>query len=299
VDSTRAPELLRASDSARDDLGAALIVEAKQPTRRRRLIYGGAVALAAIAAAAVFTLSGGSTPSAPGAARHVPATTAFPPPTTTVAPTPTPLGAAEVWGPDAASTLLASYVQIHDGFVYVYGDGRVIWHNDAPWGSREPTAYERRLSPRGLGLVWSGVLVANDFNEGRPVPVDAWIDPPNMPYAPWTPAEFAGCLYQESLDPGGYPSDATHRLGDLPASARALLHTQRTYPHALSHYTGRATSGECFVLTPEEARTAAPTLSPQNLYTPVELIPASADAGAIRLWVLPVLPHGETFMWGG
>jgi hypothetical protein len=278
VDAAAAPQLLRAGDSAGEGPGVGLIIEAKQRARRRRWIYGGAALVVAIAAVGAFSLPGSRTPPPP---RAVP---------------PTPLGAPEVWGPDAGSTLLASYAQIHDGFAYVYGDGRVIWRSDALWSPDEPIAYERRLSPRGLGLVWSGVLLAHDFKEGNPGPADVWTDPPDTPHTPWTPSEYAGCLYRESLDRNGFPSDATHRLGDLPATARALLHTRRTFPNA---NTGRATPGECFVLTRQEARAAAPRLSPQNLYTTVELIPGSAGEGAIRLWVLPVMPHGETFMWGG
>jgi hypothetical protein len=254
--------------------------------------------LVAIAAAAAFTVPG--SPSSPHrAARDVPSPS----------PRPIPLGAPEVQGPDAGSTLLTSYAGFHDGFVYIYADGRVIYHSDWSSNAGDQEAWERRLNPRGLDLVRSGVLVAWDFIQGSggrllggcatppcPVPSDVW----NHPYAPptpWTPTEYAGCLKQEDRDlnlPPGYQGfplrDATSRVGELPATAQALLHTRRMYLGA-----GLADPSECFALTPEERAAFSPFESVEW----VELIPASTDEGAIGLSILEVMPHGAIFAWGG
>src|SRR5262245_38034816 len=68
---------------------------------------------------------------------------------------PTPLDAPLIQGPDAASTLLTSWGELDVGYVFVYADGRVIWHSDGfPFvGPVVLGDRERRLSPRGLQLI--------------------------------------------------------------------------------------------------------------------------------------------------
>jgi hypothetical protein len=106
------PTPLRAS--AGDDPGEALIKEAKQRARRRRWSYGAAVVVVAIAAAAAFSTAGTSSPHR--ASAHDVPTPAV------------PLGAPLVEGLDRASTLLASWGQFGDGYVFFYADGRVVWY---------------------------------------------------------------------------------------------------------------------------------------------------------------------------
>jgi hypothetical protein len=111
-------EPLPVDEPAGDDPGEALIEEAKQRARRRRLLYAGvAIIVAAVAGTAVSSWSSDAAPP----------NNATPP---VPGPSAVPLGAPLVVGPDAASTLLTSWGQMHVGYVFVYADGRVIWEPD-------------------------------------------------------------------------------------------------------------------------------------------------------------------------
>jgi hypothetical protein len=198
-------EPLRVAHAAGDDPGEALIKEAKQRARRRRLIYAGvAMVVVAVAATAVSSWSNNTAP-----ARH--ATPPVPPPPAV------PLGAPLVVGPDASSTLLASWGQMHTGYVFVYADGRVIWEPEAPvyadadgrvtviplggptaevgrfWlteSGLEPASgkpkgefvsrnIERRLSARGLDLLRAGKI---DVKHLLVLPDEQW--PAELPRRP-------------------------------------------------------------------------------------------------------------------
>ena len=227
------------NEAGADDPSEALIKEAKQRARRRRWTYGGTVVVVAIAAVAAFTIPG--SPSSHHAARPVPA-----PPAPTVAPL--------VPGPDAASTILASWGKFHVGYAFVYADGRVIWQPDggvfldadgrvtgpgagccSP-GDRGPrpeyVPVERRLSARGVELVRTGKLDPKRFLVTRDVDREGrisiqfgtierkglWAEPTARVYEP---SKFAICPSS---------TDGTLFGFTVPAPAWALLDGKlRTY----------------------------------------------------------------------
>ena len=96
----------------------ALIREARRRARRRRCAYGVVAFLIAIAAGAFLGRGEGTAP----------------PPSNAAGNNRTPPRAPDsplVRGPDVASTLLASWGQMHAGYVLVYGDGRALWYPDS------------------------------------------------------------------------------------------------------------------------------------------------------------------------
>jgi hypothetical protein len=219
-------EPLPVAEPAGDDPGEALIKEAKQRARRRRLLYGAVAVVVAIAAVAAFTIPTSSTPPPNDATPHVPAPPAV------------PLGAPLVQGPDASSTLLTSWGQIHVGYAFVYADGRVIWYPDigarvdpdtqvtgaqrrrradgvpAPDGEFRYEVIERRLSPHGLELVRAGELTPRQFLNSYPDPhrrEELWAEPTARLYEAST---YAICHTPANLAPAS---------AQLPASAQALL----------------------------------------------------------------------------
>jgi hypothetical protein len=220
-------------------MGEALHDEPRVSVRRswRRI----AVAVAAAAALIVATIALVRTASDDGGTVQTPAR---PAPT---APAPTPTLAPLVQGPDPASTLLESWGQVNNGYVFIYADGRVIWNS--VWGfdvdaqgrlSRYPKpprysrdnnagfrfgALERRLSSRGLELVRTGRLDPKYFvqatNKGRDGQVlyvrwhhqrkELWAEPTARLYEAST---YAICHTPAALLPAS---------AQLPASAEALL----------------------------------------------------------------------------
>ena len=235
------------------DPGEALIKEAKQRARRRRWIYGGAAAVViAVAAAAGYTTLSSSTPPPNHATPDVPTPPAL------------PIGQ----GPDAASALLTSWGQFHVGYVFVYTDGRVIWHPDAgvildsdgrvvralpctaemcvvktPDGPRpasgrgdfaiprDPVSYvtlERRLSPHGLDLVLAGQIEPADFVIDLP-PVQSDDVWAEPTARVWEPTAYVLCPFRP-IGGGGVSANATDVVDELPAPVRAVLDgKQRIY----------------------------------------------------------------------
>jgi hypothetical protein len=146
-----------------------------------------------------------------------------------------------VEGPDAASTLLTSWGQIHVGYAFVYADGRVIWYPDigarvdadtqvtgaqrrrrdngvpAPDGEFRYEAIERHLSPHGLELVRAGKLtpkefLVSDFDDPDPQRrEELWAEPTARVYEAST---YAICHTPAALAPAS---------AQLPADAQALL----------------------------------------------------------------------------
>jgi hypothetical protein len=219
-------EPVPADEPAGDDPGEALIKEAKQRARRRRLIYAGVAIVVAIVAGTAFSSWSSNAAPPNDATPHVPA------------PRPVPLGAPLVQGPDAGSTLLTSWGQIHVGYAFVYADGRVIWYPDigahvdpdsrvtgaqrrrradgvpAPDGEFRYEVIERRLSPHGLELVRAGELTPRQFLDSYPDPhrqEELWAEPTARLYEAST---YAICHT---------PADLAPASAQLPASAQALL----------------------------------------------------------------------------
>jgi hypothetical protein len=134
------PDRLPVDEPAGDDPGEALIKEAKQRARRRRLLYGAAAVAVAIVARAAFSSWSSNAAPPNHATPHVPAPPAV------------PLGAPPAVGPEASSTLLTSYGQMHVGYVFVYADGRVIWEpNVGMYAGADGRVTAIPLSPAGVG----------------------------------------------------------------------------------------------------------------------------------------------------
>ena len=78
---------------------------------------------------------------------------------------------------------------------------------------------------------------------------------------------------------------------------QSLLHTRRTVrPHPVVG--DLFPRDACFALTTEEARAVSEGHGP-NPPGFIEFVPPSPDEGAIGLFVVPLMPHGAMFMWGG
>jgi hypothetical protein len=190
--------------------------------------------------------------------------------------------------------LIAHYARVHDGFVYVYADGRVILYADvgasAPFGAGRYQLLEVHLSPSGVYLVQSGALEAWAFlQDDSSVPREAW--GPAIEVGPYVPSRFAVCYYQG--DPG---STWRRNLGYefppavvpfFPTEARGILGGELTHGEA-----GRDDDPyhpECSAVTIEEARAL------DSLLEGVRVV--DAQGNAIFWEMTPILPHGARAAW--
>ena len=251
------------------------------PRRRGAVVIAAAIAVAVaiVVLVGVVTLPGVDRRSVQTPLRPAPT-----PPASTVAPL--------VEGPDAASTLLDSWGRFHVGFVFVYGDGRVIWTNDG----NEMSIKERRLSRRGLDLVRNGTLdpeqfvVTHEVRKGGVVIEFAqgvsgvfrrqrlWAEPTARVYEP---SKFAICPSSR---------DGTLFGRTLPASAWKLLDGKQhsldpgiglaNWPDARSNFF--APPQDCFEVTATEASTLTQILEANGW---------ESLGGALTQ--LPLLPHGQ------
>jgi hypothetical protein len=184
--------------------------------------------------------------------------------------------------------LIGEYREIHVGFIYVYWDGRVIWHPDLGG------VLERRLTPEGVDLVRSGATEPEDLLPVvSGVPTSAWADAGSRPYAP---PRYAVC----NGDPGGY-EDPSHLLRLLPAPAEAVLQgKERTYrPGTVDRRHGEEVV-ECFEVTTEEARDLDQILEAAGFQTGGEAFFGFSrmnDEAGVSFE--PILPHGTWHFWGG
>ena len=218
----------------------------------------------------------------------------------------------------AKPEVVGVWAEIHEGWIYVYDDGRVLSHPDSG------PILERRLSPRGLDLVRRGTLAPQDLQlhlSMSTLPADVWSDP--IPDA-YRPDQYAVC----KLNLDGTPEDGDV-LGDvgsiwrrLPAHVQALFRVGRILSftddslnrngdfigqdaHRIEPGPGVA----CFVLSPGQtgavwAHTRAPEgsreesgelrMSDTTFGEPIGV----ADSDFLFLAV-PMLPHGGWILWGG
>jgi hypothetical protein len=175
--------------------------------------------------------------------------------------------------PDDAASIVAKFAKFHEGWVVVYGDGRVIKSAGSGEGSEylgEGSEYlggglmfERHLTAKGLDLVRSGAIQPREiwYNAvPQTLPTDTWADPEFQPYVA---SRFAAC-------PSGLGSQAGHATdmaGRLPAAAQAALRGKelRTYREDLFSHSEvgppdhsadtlpPAPPVECFEVSTEEA----------------------------------------------
>jgi hypothetical protein len=183
--------------------------------------------------------------------------------------------------------LIADYAKLHEGWVAVYADGRVLWFDYSN------TINEQRLTPEGIDLVLSGDVEPQRFLEQRvlhwtdlDLPREAWADPTIKPYVA---SRYAVCFYQESgeSNPGtineGYEYPATV-LRFFPAPAQAIL---RGKDHAYGHSGEVLSPGpiECSELTTDEARDLDAILGNVRV--------EDSEGDEIYLEMHAILPHGE------
>jgi hypothetical protein len=206
--------------------------------------------------------------------------------------------------------VVAQYARFHVGYVFVYADGRVIWHRDGTQGFNE-----QRLTPEGVETVLSGpfgdhpiykgrellmVRILNQAPDGSVLPAEvfdgdagAWADPRIRTYVP---ARFAICLGQGF---GGY-LDPTRYVHLLPTPAQALLRgKEHTYEGAGPVGPGDGDPpAECFEVTTEEARALDQILSDagieRNTYPDSGdvLFELQREGGRVGIDFNPLFPHG-------
>ena len=254
---------------ARDD-PEALIEEARQRARRRRRIYAVAAAGLALLGASLVVVFG-----RPGSSQSA----ASEPP------------ALPIPADDEPATVVAQYAKWPIGWVFVYDDGRVLWHvhgaaaltkealdvlpSDDPLAHRTAVALERRLTADGLELVRSRAIKPIAFlREWILFPVHhyvnlgvKWTSRASLPAGLWADTNF------KAYEPSRYEVC----MDGLPAAAQALLRgNERTFrSHSGDIYGGPDDRGECFVVSAEEAKALEGTLPD----------PRAAMA--------PILPHGQ------
>ena len=289
-------DFLQPSDPVERDDPEALIEEARQRARRRRRIYAATAAALALAGGLLFVVFGRPGPS--------PSVASGPP-------------AQPVATPADEATVVAQYAKYAVGWVFVYEDGRVLWH--PAWGmlsallseegkkalvdfqerlSPESPGYadhlktpllERRLTADGLDLVESGAVPASAFLRAfvagaQPQfgnnPDVEWTGGAPLPAGLWAEPEF------RAYEPSSYAfwplrGDVTRALRRQPDAVRKILRgRERTYP----------------------VRFYPEAFAEQEIEQEIELevFEVSATEGSILgelagFFRMPVLPHGELF----
>ena len=210
---------------------------------------------------------------------------------------------------DHVSTI-ASYAKTHEGYVFVYEDGRVILFPEAAasLSSGVPAGlnYERRLTQRGIELVLSGTVPASAFLLDPQLPSAAWAD---AEFRPDEPSRWAICVMSD-----GVLQDARRAIGLLPSSAQSILRGKEQVNRAL-----RPLGPGCSEVTRDDAGRLAERLGEAG-FVPNRNRPASDFLGAgswggdmseadevdvpsekrvLDVWFLPVFPHDAWVLWGG
>lgn len=287
---TAPPRPPQPSDPARHDDAEALIEEARQRQRRRRRRYAAAAALLMLIGASVSLIL------------------ARPGPSQSIDAEPSPPPAAAV-NRDEAATLIAHHLEVHEAYVLIYDDGRVIVALDGPG---IPT-FERHLTPAGVELVRSGAIGARSVLQDilrtdldRPrnsrgelvllvsvsatpissLPAGTWAD---SEFRRYEPSRYAVCAHDVGLD---FALRITNR--HLPAAAALLRGKERTYSDFDVLRNGEPIPYQCFELSTEETR-ALNALNDYGFPEPGDMSEQSfpvAD-GRVGFRVHPILPHGE------
>lgn len=198
--------------------------------------------------------------------------------------------------------LVAGYERMHEGFVYVYADGRVIWYADnessPPDGAGKYQLLESHLSPAGVDLVRSGAVVPREFlHHPMSLPANAWAD---LEIRPYVPSRYAVCYYTDHgptrYEKRGY-EDPSRVLGFFPAAAQTILRDrQRAYEPA-GLFDGEPASdfdgpvAVCSEATTDEARAL------DEILADVRVEDAEGDEVYRDRHV--IFPHGGLLSWGG
>jgi hypothetical protein len=197
---------------------------------------------------------------------------------------------------------IAIYERIHEGFVFVYEDGRVLVHPDqqswVPSGTQKWRNYELWLSARGIDLVRSGQVLAQSFLHEPRLPTDAWADAVWRPYLP-TRYAVCGADGLEDILPGEAKQLLLSRKRVYPAAATHVLEVGTLVP---ADYDGIA----CSELTIPDARRLLDFLAVAGFETQDRaLLDGGSNGGfaegpdgrTVEFW--PIAPHGSWVGWGG
>lgn len=280
-----------------------------RPARRRRTGY----LAASVAAVVAYTCV--ASPAVVGAST--------PPP---------PLAAAAEQAAERPSTddanIVAAWSRVRVGWIYVYGDGRVVLRHDngrliSPGGSVSYGIIQRHLSPFGLQLVRSGAInFAAVLGEGDRVESGFW-----SPTAPalYQPPSYALCLVNTTPNPSHDELllDVPDIIDRLPGTARDVLsagvvrsftddfideHGDFAGLDGFHSAPGRGV--ECIVVDKAGmlrlwAQTRLPLSGPDDrgiLRLSDATFGVLADVDGVREYLvaaIPILPHGGWVVWTG
>jgi hypothetical protein len=265
-----------------------VIFEAKRRARRRRIGFGVAAGVTTLALGTGIMIAFGGPAETDDAVRS---------------------GSGGASGSIAASSqgaeVVAGWNRIHVGWVYIYGDGRVLWHPDQVNG-----IVEQRLSPVGVQLVRTGEIQPVEFVILGEIPAEAWADATPTEYQP---SEYAVCHLgtTPSQDAVGDVSAIQTRL---PAAVGAIVAgTERSYAADPDDRVGYRPSagpgGGCFVLDADDtalvwtrtrARSGSGDADGELRRSDATFATITANDGTeLTLTAVPILPHGGFVLWGG
>ena len=276
-----------------------VISDARRHAKRRRAGYALIVAGAALAmVGSAFAVFGGPTDDPAGS------------------PEPDQLGALTAPVNPAEARVVEMWARIHNGWVYVYDDGRVLSLPDSG------PITERHLSPYGVDLIREGSLdlVRLLRPQLTKMPAEVWSDSTPRSYRP---SEYAVCSFNEVPEPTTeILSDVGLIEGRLPEQVRALLRAGHVrsftddFADENRHFTGpdgyHSESGpgvDCFVLGVRETQAVWAHTRPQrgapegdNEFRRSDTtfgVLNGADGSEFTVFAVPIMPHGGWVIWGG
>lgn len=276
-----------------------VISDARRHARRRRTAYAVIAAAAALAmVGSAFAVFGGPSGDPTGA------------------PEPGQPGALAAPVNPAEADVVGMWAKIHDGWVYVYDDGRVLSYPDLG------PITERHLSPHGVDLVREGrldpqLLLRPQLSR---MAAEVWSDSSPQPYRP---SAYAVCNESQVPDPDpDVLSDVGPIEAGVPEQVRVLLragHVQSFTDEFVDengdfvgpdgYHSEPGLGVDCFVLgaaqtqavwahtghidgVPDgdnEFRASDTTFGTLN----------GTDGSEFVVVAIPIMPHGGWVLWGG
>jgi hypothetical protein len=182
--------------------------------------------------------------------------------------------------PSGSGEIVADFARIHDGWVFVYSDGRVLWSPDTD------DIFELQLTQDGLDLVLSGELSPETLIHLDSIPASVV---ENRQVRLFIPSKYATCYWTDG------EVDATQVVDLLPESVQPLLRgKERTFYPVGGLAEDPPTPIECHEVTTDEARTVDEALEAAGVGDPF-----GVGWNGIGIQFTPLLPHGQWVAWGG